>query len=438
MAEGAQQKRACLHTLGCRLNQYETKLIGDKLEDAGYRIVDFNDEADLAIINTCTVTRLADSKCRQAIRGFIRRNPHAYTAVVGCYSQLGSKEISQIEGVDLILGNHDKMNVVDYIGDAEKNERPVIVRERIKRDDFTLQLAGELPFNQRANLKVQDGCDFFCSFCVIPFARGRARSRDFENMLDEARQLVARGVRELVLTGVNIGTYANQGKDVVAIVDALNAIDGLERIRISSIEPTTIPEALFPRMADVRHALMPYLHIPLQAGCDKTLQAMKRKYTLQEFADFINLADSQVPDLCIGTDILVGFPGESVDEFEETCYFFLEQPFAYCHVFSYSERDGTPAAKRDDPVPVPERNRRSARLRRLSSKKKYDYYEQHLGREMEVLFENPREDTWPGLTRNYMRVVVRHDSDLTNKLARVRLSHLASDYIEGEVLQVIS
>lgn len=432
------RRRVAFHTLGCRLNQYETHAIGDRFAAAGCQRVGITDPADVLVINTCTVTRLAEAKCRQSIRQFQRRNPDAFIAVVGCYSQTGYKELAQMEGIDLILGNHDKMNVLEYIGDAQKYDTPVIVRERIDRKDFTLDIVGDQPFNQRSNLKIQDGCDFFCTFCIIPFARGRARSRDWNNLMEEASQLAQRGVRELVLTGVNLGTFDNSGKNIVDIVDALSDLKGIDRVRISSIEPTTIPEALFDRMCDRAHALVPYLHIPLQSGCDRILSEMKRKYRLAEYLDFIVMASEAVPDLCLGTDILVGFPGESDEDFETTCQTLLESPLHYCHVFTYSERDGTPASKRDDCVDIPTRQQRSARLRRLSATKKHDFYEAHLGQTMEVLFENPREDTFPGYTGNYIRVVTpAHGRDLANKLALVKLKNLAADYVEGEVVEVL-
>ena len=429
--------RAALHTLGCRLNQSETNHIRDQLVEQGYTIVPFEEEADLAIINTCTVTRMADAKSRSAIRQFTRRNPEAITAVVGCYSQMGYKEISKIEGVDLIIGNQEKHNVLDYLGDS-KNETPVIVRDRIDRDDFSVSLVGDLPFSQRANLKIQDGCDFMCTFCIIPFARGRARSRDFQNLLEDARNLVSRGVRELILTGVNLGTYDHSGQTITDITDALNDLPGLDRIRISSIEPTTIPTALLKRMADPGHALLPYLHIPLQAGTDTILQAMRRKYTLQEFLDFLHQADTAVPDLCIGTDILVGFPGETNELFEETCQTFLDGPFAYCHVFTYSEREGTPSTKLPGAVPVPERKTRSAHLRRLSSKKRHDYFEARLGNTYPVLFENQREGHWPGYTPNYIRTLIpANGQDLTNRLGLVRLDNTAADFVEGSLVEIL-
>ena len=430
--------RASLQTLGCRLNQYETNVIRDKLKEAGYRIVPFGSEADLAVINTCTVTNAADAKSRNAIRRFIRRNPKAVTIVVGCYSQIGFRAITEISGVDYIIGNNDKLNFLDYLGEG-KNDRPVIIRDRIDRNDFSISFVGDSPFEQRANLKVQDGCDYMCSFCIIPFARGRARSRNLENLMKEAKSLADRGVREFVLTGVNIGEFSNSGKGIVEVVDCLGEIDGISRIRISSIEPTTIPVDLLSRMADPSHPLLPFLHVPLQSGSDRTLSAMRRKYTVREVVDFLLQAVEMLPNLCLGTDLMVGFPGESEEEFQQTCRTFLEHPFAYCHVFPFSERDGTPAARMPGQVPITERNRRSSHLRRLSSSKRYEFNEQQVGRVAEVLFENPCDAFWSGYTENYVRVSVPRNSslNLTNRLGKVRLLKTSADFLEGELVEVL-
>ena len=430
-------KKASLFTLGCRLNQGETKIIQDQMKQRGFEVVPFGEKADLAVINTCTVTNLADAKSRNIIRQFIRKNPEAITAVVGCYSQTGYKDLAEIKGVDWIIGNQDKLNVLDYIGD-EKNESPVVIRDRINKQDFSVQTFGDLPFNQRANLKIQDGCSFVCTFCIIPTARGGARSRDFNNLLEEAHELASRGVREVVITGVNIGTYDNSDKDVLGVVDALNEINGIDRIRISSIEPTTIPWELFDRMNDPEHALLPFFHIPLQSGCDRILKLMRRKYTLQEYLDFVNKAYNYVDGLYLGTDIMIGFPGETEAEFEETCQTFINNPFGFCHVFSYSERHNTPATKMEGSVPIPERQKRSSKLRAISSRKRQEYYRAHLGKEMRVLFENPKENTFPGYTDNYIRVVVpKGEENLANRTGIVQLETLGLDFVEGRILKML-
>ena len=413
-------------------------MIKDRLTQSGYTVIGENQAADLCIINTCTVTDKADSKCRSMIRAQIRRNPKSVIVVIGCYSQVGFKQISNIPGVDVIIGNQQKLDVLQYV-DHHKNERPLIVRDKIDKTDFSIHTVGDLPYNKRANLKIQDGCNFFCSFCIIPHARGRARSRHYENLLDEAKTLAQRGVKELILTGVNIGTYRYENKGVLEVLDALNEIEGISRIRISSIEPTTIPTELFERMNDREHTLLPFLHIPMQSGCDRILEQMKRKYTSKEYFDFLDLVKREVHNAFLGSDIMVGFPGETEEEFQETCRRFLESPLHFAHVFTYSERKGTPAKRAPDPIPIPERNRRSLHLRRLSDKKKFDYYSSHLGKEVEVLFEDPKPSLWSGLTDNYVRVCVqRHPNhpDLTNRLARIRLESIEADFVEGSFLEL--
>ncbi len=339
------RRRAVVHTLGCRLNQGESQMLKDRLTAAGYEVVPFGESAEVGIINTCTVTREADGKCRKAIRQFVRQNPRALVAVVGCYSQMGAAEVAAIPGVDLIIGNQDKFAVLEHL-DMKKADSPVIIRERISGDDFKMTFVGDLPFDKRANIKVQDGCDFMCSFCIIPFARGRARSRDWANTMEEARAAAARGVRELVLTGVNIGTYSNSGNGLVDLVDAMDAIPGLVRLRISSIEPTTVDSRLLDRMADPAHKLLPFLHLPLQSGSDKVLRLMRRQYSLEDYKAFVRESTERVPDLCLGTDIMVGFTGETEEDFAETCDFFERLPFAYTHVFPFSEREGTLVMRR--------------------------------------------------------------------------------------------
>lgn len=424
-------KRASLHTLGCRLNQSETNILAEKLTEAGYELVPFGDTADLAIINTCTVTHEADAKSRKLVRQFIRANPGAYTAVIGCYAQMGAKALAEIDGVDLIIGNQEKLNVLDYVA-AGKNDAPLIVRDRLDRDDFEIEFGGVgVPLHRRANLKIQDGCDFMCSFCVIPFARGRARSRALDNLLDEARSLVARGAKELVLTGVNIGTYAWEGRTVLDVIDALNALDGVARIRISSIEPTTIPEELFAWMRDPSHKLLPYLHVPLQSGSDRVLSLMRRRYTRAEYTDFIERAHAAVPGIGLGTDILVGFPGETDDDFAYTLAVLEETPLFYAHVFKYSERAGTATARMAEKSDPRQANARSARLRKVSAEKTTHFCTGQLGAVREVLFEMPEHGFWTGYTDNFVRVAVSSNDDLENKLLSVRLESLQGDLVYG-------
>lgn len=429
-----QQKRASLHTLGCRLNQSETALIEEQLLAKGYDIVPFGEDADLGIVNTCTVTREADAKSRQIVRAFVRKNPGAFVAVIGCYAQMRADALRDIEGVDLIIGNQEKMNVAEYVSD-EKRSTPLVIRDRVERDDFEIAFAGELPIDRRANLKIQDGCDFMCTFCVIPFARGRARSRSLNNLLDEAEALAGRGAKEIVLTGVNIGTYDWDGMDIVDVVDALNEVSGLERIRISSIEPTTIPEALFDRMRDQNHALVPYLHIPLQSGADSILAAMKRKYTAAEYLKFLRLAERSVPGIGLGADIMVGFPGETDEEFNDTLQLFQESPLHYAHVFKYSEREGTATARMNAAVPPEIVTRRSAVLRQTSAAKRNEFYGKQAGERVNVLFEQEENGYWTGYTANYIRVAVASDTSLKNELHQIELTGTMGDLATGQLVE---
>ena len=434
MKTSAKAKKASVKALGCRLNQYEALAMEGKLKAAGYEIVSFGEDADLGVINSCTVTNEADAKSRNAIRRFIRKNSQAVTVVVGCYSQMAANRIAMIEGVDYVIGNHDKLNFLDYLTD-EKPVSPVVVRERISREDFSIGFVGDPDFEQRANLKIQDGCDFMCSFCVIPFARGRARSRDWDDLFREVSQMIGQGVREFILTGVNLGTYESKGKDFLALIHSLAEIPGLDRLRISSIEPTTIPNELFGMMADPDHSLMPYLHVPMQACCDQTLVRMKRKYGMAEMAAFFDQAVKAVPSLCLGTDLMVGFPGESESDFKETCDRFLDLPFAYCHVFTFSEREGTPAVKMDKQVSVEERRLRSAHLRRLSASKRMSFHENQLGQVFRVLLENPKDGFYSGYTDHYVRVVVPEaPCGLENRMALIKMKKASPEFIEGELV----
>ena len=427
--------KASVQALGCRMNEYEGRLIEGKLRNQGYDIVPFGEKADLGVINTCTVTNEADAKSRNVIRRFARKNPNATTVVVGCYSQISANEVAMVEGVDYVIGNHDKLNFLNYIGE-EKPEAPVIVRERIDREDFTVGYVGETHFEQRANLKIQDGCDFMCSFCVIPFARGRARSRDWDDIFTEAKEMIRKGVREIVLTGVNLGTYQSEKRSFIDLIISLTELEGLHRLRISSIEPTTIPAEIFPLMNDPTNPLMPYLHVPMQSGCDKILGLMKRKYSLNEMKEFFCEVIQQIPEICIGTDLMTGFPGEEEADFQETCETFLSWPFSYCHVFTYSERDGTASQRLSNQVPMEIRRKRSSKLRSLSASKKMDWHQNQIGKVFNVLIENPKNGMYAGYTENYLKIMIREDHpELANKFARVRVKEAMPEYCLGELIE---
>ncbi len=429
--------RASIHTLGCRLNQAESALLAEYLAEAGYDIVPFGEPADLGIIHTCTVTREADAKSRKLIRQFIRANPEAFTAVIGCYSQRAAETIARIPGVDLILGNQDKLHLLEYVR-PRKNHTPRIVCEKILRDDFSIKVpqSGNRPalLRRRANLKIQDGCNAMCSFCIIPFARGRVRSRELHNLLEEARELIRRGAKEIVLTGVNLGTYEYSENTLHDVVAAVGELPGLQRLRISSLEPGTIPESLFDWMNDPGHPLVPFLHIPAQSGSNRILEAMKRKYTREEFLDFIHHAHEQVPGIGIGTDLMAGFPGETEDDFEQSAALLQDSPLFFAHVFKYSERPGTPACRIREKVPPAVAHHRSRQLHQISEEKTARFHAAHLGRVVEVLFEEQAGGHWTGYTGNYIRVGVPVNDTLENQTRIVRLHEDRGDWMLGRLI----
>jgi threonylcarbamoyladenosine tRNA methylthiotransferase MtaB len=431
-------KKACCYTLGCRLNHAETGLIAERLDAAGYLLVEPGNDADLCVINTCTVTAEADAKSRKMIRAFIRRNPNAFVAVVGCYSQLDAATIAGIPGVDLVIGNAEKLDVLDYVREEKNRETQVVCRE-MPKGDFTVspavRPAAPPPLHaHRPNLKIQEGCDSMCSYCVVPRARGRQRSREMANLLDEARALMTRGAREIVLSGINVGAYHYDGRTILDVLDHLDDL-GVERVRISSIELTTLPDGLFERMNDASHALTPFLHVPLQSGSDAILRAMNRPYTRAAFAAFLERADAAVEDLCIGTDIMVGFPGETESDFDLTMSLLRDSALTYAHVFKFSERKGTRAARMSDKVDARTANFRSETMRQISERKQKAFHERFLGRTLEVLFEQHQDGFWEGHTRNYICVRAQSDKDCANALVPVRLCEARESYVFGTIDQ---
>jgi threonylcarbamoyladenosine tRNA methylthiotransferase MtaB len=423
--------RASLHTLGCRLNQAETAIIAKTLSVRGYDIVEFGEPVDLTVINTCTVTEQADAKCRQAVRHALRLNPQTYVAVVGCYSQIGLEAIRQIKGVDLIIGNEHKLKVADHLDGLNKQISPIVIHSpELPKQEFTIESPGLYSFNTRANLKIQDGCNHFCSFCIIPTVRGRARSRTFADIIREARELVEFGHRELVITGVNLGTYKNDSKRLLQVISELEKIDGLARIRISSIEPTTVGAELVRYMA-ASEKLVPYLHLPLQSGDDRILKAMKRKHTIAAFCKFVEWAAKIIPDVGIGTDIMVGFPGEGEEEFLNTKEVLTELPIYYFHVFSYSDRPGTNSYELKPKVDPQTKKARARRLIDLSARKKRAFYERHVGETANVLFEDMEHGYWTGHTGNYMKVQVTSDRTLHNQILPARLTETRGETLLG-------
>jgi threonylcarbamoyladenosine tRNA methylthiotransferase MtaB len=426
--------RASFYTLGCRLNQAETASISATFAAQGYSIVDFGEDTDVCVINTCSVTEGAEAKCRQAVRAVLRRSPEAFVTVTGCYAQVGVEALKRIEGLDLIVGTEDKIRVVELIDRPEKQGAPRVVHSsKISREAFTLDVVGDYSGQTRANLKIQDGCNFACAFCIIPFTRGGARSRPVPDIVREAYGLVAHGHREIVLTGVNIGTYRHDGHELLDVVQALESVDGLERIRNSSIEPTTISDGLVAWMASSAK-LCPYLHVPIQSGDDQVLRDMKRKYTSAEFAAFIERVAVRVPDIGLGTDVMVGFPGEDEAAFSRTRSLLADLPLAYFHVFSYSERPHTYARRYTDHVPPRVVQQRSRVLRELSERQKAAFYRNFDGRTLRVLFERrDKSGRYTGFTDNYIKVGVSTHAEIANQLLPVRFDGMADGMVLGSL-----
>jgi len=429
-------KRASLHTLGCRLNQAETAVLAARLQRDGYRVVEFGEPTDLLVVNTCSVTEDAERTCRYVIRKTLRHSPDAFVAVTGCYAQTGVHELRTIPGIDLIVGNQFKWDLPSFLPPPQalkKQPDPEVLHTRtIGREDFTLPEYGE-PDSTRALIKVQDGCNVMCSFCLIPFARGHERSRLRDDVIREAEILVTGGYREIVLTGVNIGQYRQGETDLVGLIALLEGIEGLERIRISSIEPTTITNALIDRMAS-SSKICPYLHIPLQSGDDTTLSAMNRPYNVEEFTRLIRRAVAVIPHLGLGTDLMVGFPGETEEAFEHTLDIVRELPFSYFHIFTYSQRPGTAATKLPDQVPIAVARQRAQTLAELSRLKRLAFAERYIGSTVSVLFESGAIDGFRlGITANFLKVGVPSNIDLTNHIKEVHITGASDRWAVGQL-----
>lgn len=426
--------KASFYTLGCRLNQAETALIANRFREHGYEVVDFRQPSDVCVINSCTVTEQADARCRQVVRQILRRNPDTYVAVIGCYAQTGSEALSRIEGVDLIVGTQEKLRVLDFISEPIKRPEPEIIRSPMTRAPFTIDSSRGQAFTTRANLKIQDGCDFMCSFCVIPFARGRARSRAFWDIQREAIGLVEAGHKELVLTGVNIGTYQYERNSFLDVVHMLLAIPGLQRLRISSIEPTTIPVALLDLMRNDPR-LCPHLHIPVQSGSNRVLERMRRKYTREMFLSFIDEVKARVPDALIATDLMVGFPGEQEADFQASCDLLQNSPLAYAHVFTFSARSHTAAMRMPDHVDPATKKARSRYLHQLSEAKRQQFYAGHIGRQVRVLTEEQDAGgRWLGYTDNYIKVAFESPHLRANQFVSVLIEGIDKGVAQGRLL----
>ncbi len=420
-------KKVAFYTLGCKLNYSETSTISRLFEEKGYKKVDFTDSPDIFIINTCSVTENADKKCHKIVREARGISPEAYVAIIGCYAQLKPKEIADIPGVDAVLGASEKFRLVELLdGFVRKPETQVFASEIENAISFNTSYS--IHDRTRTFLKVQDGCDYSCTFCTIPLARGNSRSDSIENILKTAHEIAATEVKEIVLTGVNTGDFGLQnGKRVERFIDlvkALDEVDGIERFRISSIEPNLLTDEIISFVAHSKR-FVPHFHVPLQSGSNKILKLMKRRYLRELYTDRVTSIKEKMPHCCIGVDVIVGFPGETDEDFLETYQFLNELDIAYLHVFTYSERENTPAALMSDSVPANKRAERSRMLHILSDKKRRKFYEDNLGRTSSVLFENDVENgMMHGFTENYLRVAAKYDPVLINEIKKIRLTNI--------------
>ncbi|WEK18015.1 MAG: tRNA (N(6)-L-threonylcarbamoyladenosine(37)-C(2))-methylthiotransferase MtaB [Candidatus Pedobacter colombiensis] len=427
-------KKVAFYTLGCKLNFSETSTIGRLFTDAGYAVVDFTDAADVYVINTCSVTEHADKKCRKVVKEALKYSPNAYVTIVGCYAQLKPTEIAEIEGVDMVLGAAEKFRIVEFISDLTKQPKAVVHQQNIEKVNHNFIAAYSIGDRTRTFLKVQDGCDYPCTYCTIPLARGGSRSDTIENVINRAQQIAESGVKEIVLTGVNLGDFGirnGQREDkFFDLVKALDEVEGIERIRISSIEPNLLSNEII-EFVSTSKRFVPHFHIPLQSGSNKILGLMKRRYQRELYTERVAKIKAVMPNCCIGVDVIVGFPGETHEDFLDTYQFLNELDISYLHVFTYSEREQTEAAEMKGCVAGSARADRSKMLHILSDKKRRAFYQSQLNTIGEVLFEDDQKNGFMhGFTKNYVKVKAKYDPVMVNEIKTVKLVELTAD---GEV-----
>lgn len=427
-------KTVAFHTLGCKVNTYESNAMLKIFNDAGYQEVDFKQTADVYVINTCTVTNTGDSKSRQMIRKAIRKNPQAVICVVGCYSQIAPEEIEQIEGVGVILGTQYRKDIVKYVNEYLKNGKMIVKVDNVMKLKKFEDLNIDRFKNTRAFLKIQDGCNNFCTYCIIPYARGRVRSRDKDSVLNQARRLVANGYVEIVLTGIHTAGYGEDLEDYSfydLLVDLVE-IEGLKRLRISSIETSQISDEIIDLIGS-NDIIVDHLHVPLQAGCDETLKRMNRKYTTAQYLEKINKIRSYLPNIAFTTDVIVGFPGETDEEFEETYNFIKKVNYSELHVFPYSPRKNTPAAKMANQVNDHLKHERTNQLLALSKELNRDFALKQIGKSLKVLFEKRDGDYLIGHASDYLKVKVKTEEDLIGEIVNIKIDKY-DGMLEGSVV----
>lgn len=432
-------KTVAFHTLGCKLNFAETSTIARQFEQNGFSKTEFDNGADIYVINTCSVTEDANRECRRIVRNALKNSPEAYVIVTGCYAQLKPREIANIKGVDLVLGANEKFNMLQYLNGGHKKESAEIHSCAIDEvldfiPAFSSSASTDTTDRTRAFLKVQDGCDYTCSYCTIPMARGASRSDTIENVVNNAKQIAEKGIKEIVLTGVNIGDFKSNHNDKTSflnLIEQLDTIEGISRFRISSIEPNLLTDKIIEFVAQSKR-FMPHFHIPLQSGSNKILGLMRRRYKRELYAERVEKIKSLMPHCSIGVDIIVGFPGETEDDFLDTYNFISSLPVSYLHVFTYSERENTEALNIKPVIPVEERRKRNKILRNLSSIKQKEFFSTHTGSLQHVLFEKENKEGYMyGYTNNYVRVKRKFDAMLINQIREVYLNECDAD---GNVL----
>jgi threonylcarbamoyladenosine tRNA methylthiotransferase MtaB len=419
-------KTTSFYTLGCKLNFSETSTISRNLEEDGYAKIDFELGADIYVINTCSVTDQADKKCRNIVRKALKYNPNAFIVVIGCYAQLKPKEISRIEGVDLVLGAQEKFNISNFLKDTEKKKKPVLLNQPIKNVK-TFYPGYSVGDRTRSFFKVQDGCNYFCSFCTIPLARGKSRSGTISQTIEKAKEIGNSEVKEVVLTGVNLGDFGHGTKENFhQLINELEELNGISRYRISSIEPDLLSEEII-GFVNSSDKFVPHFHIPLQSGSNFLLKKMRRKYNTELFSSRIKLIKKLMPHACIGVDVIVGFPGETEEEFYKTIDYIKSLPISYLHVFTYSERANTNAPKMNEIVPMEIRRKRSKQLRILSLKLKLQFYNENMGYTGKVLFESKEDNFIIGFTENYLKIKIPFKPNMINTIQEVRIEKISSE-----------
>lgn len=432
-------KKVAFYTLGCKVNQYETEAMLEMFKEDGYEQVGSEDYADVYVINTCTVTHMSDRKSRQYIRRMKKKNPDAIIAVVGCYSQVSPEEILEIEEVNLVMGTNERRTIVSEIKklqDVQGEKKASTVDDIMKVRAFEEIEISQSNGRTRAFMKIQDGCDRFCTYCIIPYARGgKVRSRDMESIVNEAKTLAENGYEEVVLTGIHVASYGKDLRDekvtLLDVIKKVNEIDGIKRIRTSSVEPILFTDEFVSEVSKMKK-VMPHYHLSLQSGCDETLKRMNRRYTTAEYKEIVEKLRREIPDVAITTDVIVGFPGETEEEFEQTYNFLKDIGLCQMHIFKYSPRKGTKAAEMGDQVSPQVKHERSDKLIQLNKENFEKFASRMVGKEFEVLFEQEiGENRYEGLTPNYLKTIVTSNEDICGKVLTVKITEVKDEYIEG-------